>query len=72
LLLQDDEVGKTRCDGVSDDCRITLLLLGSSSLCESDRMAKGSPIERIYESYGKAENIAERSLQRIATANRSG
>jgi hypothetical protein len=42
---------------VSDESRITLLLRGSSSLCESDRTAKGSPIERIYESYGKAENI---------------
>jgi hypothetical protein len=59
LLLQDNEVGKTRCDGVSDESRITLLLQGSSSLSESDRTGKGSPIERIYESYGKAENIVD-------------
>jgi len=50
-LLQDHEVGKTRCDGASDESRITLLLHGSGSLLQFDRTPGRSPIEKIYESY---------------------
>jgi len=46
-----------RTTGASEKSRITLLLLGSSSLCESDRTPGGSPIEKIYKSYGKAGNV---------------
>jgi hypothetical protein len=54
VSLQDDEVGKNGCYGATVKDRITLLLLGSSSLSESDRRATGSPIEKIYESYAEA------------------
>jgi len=40
---------------VSVKRRIRLLLRGSRSLFESDRRLGGSPIEKIYETYGKTE-----------------
>jgi len=54
-LLQDNEVGKRVRRGRVKESRITLLLRGSSSLLQCDRSPGGSPIEKIYERYGKAE-----------------
>jgi hypothetical protein len=44
--------------------RITLLLLGSNSPFQSDRTPGGSPIEKIYETYGKAEIVVAHFLLR--------
>jgi len=56
-LLQDNEVGKRVRRGRMKESRITLLLRGSSSLLQSDRRPGGSPIEKIYERYVKAEMV---------------
>jgi hypothetical protein len=56
-LLQDNEVGKTHATGANEKRRIRLLLRGSSSRFESDRRLTGSPIEKIYETYGKTEEV---------------